>query len=737
MWNPETQITELKYIGTAYVKKLNRLGIETVKDLLWHFPMRYEDFSEYSPIAEIKQGQKVSILGKIVSIKNQRTWKHRLILTNAEIEDETGVIKTIWYNQPFLIKTLKEGLNISLSGNVKLDKYGLYLQNPSYEIISQISQDSSFPRPYANGGADKIQVSRLKHTGRLVPIYPETERLSSRYLRFLIKPLLNKIGPIPEWLPSLILKKHNLPAIRKALVQIHFPNSEEETKSAKKRFAFEELFLFQLKALQERKRLKTSSASIISFNKQLIKEFVGSLPYKLTNAQRIALWEIIQDLNKPHPMNRLLNGDVGSGKTIVAAAAALEVAKTNYQVAYLAPTEILSHQHFITFKNVLKNFNLTLAVVTGSGAKVFEDGLEYEIKKPRLIERLAKGEIHIVIGTHALIQKSINFKDLALVIIDEQHRFGVKQRAELLKKGYENRIPHLLSMTATPIPRTLALALYGDLDLSVLNEMPKGRQKIKTELVGINQREKAYEFIRNHIKIGRQVFVICPRIDVKRIDSNNQQPTINYQSKPLRQLSLKESETLEKKAVVTEYEKLSKNIFPDLKVAMLHGKMRPKEKGTIMQQFKNKEFDILVATSVIEVGIDIPNATVMAIEGAEYFGLAQLHQFRGRVGRGEYQSHCLLFIESPMVATTRRLSALLKYDDGFRLAEMDLKIRGPGEFLGSEQSGIPDLVMSSLTDLELIKKTRNEAKLILESGIEKYPRIEQKLTEFSQTIHLE
>ncbi len=717
--NLATPIENLKYVGKIYLPKLGKLNIKTIKDLLYHFPVRYDDWTDQGKVEDIKPNEKISLIGKVVNIENKRIFPRRMVLTTASIEDETGKVKAVWYNQPFLVNSIKPGKLVSLSGKVKLDKYGTYLQNPAYEMLK----------------SPEVINSNLRHTAGLIPVYPETEGLTSRYLRFLIKPLLKFADQVPEFLPQEIIERQKLYDTKTSLNEIHFPSSLEKADLARRRFAFEELFLLQLKALSERRKTKQQKAVSIKFNQNEIKGFISSLSFELTGAQKIALWEIIKDLEKPYPMNRLLNGDVGSGKTVVAAAAALEISKAGYQAAIMAPTEVLANQHFQTFSKVLDNFDVKIGLLTSAGFK--ENRENGKITRSAFLEKIFNGDINILIGTHSLIQKDVRFKNLALVVIDEQHRFGVDQRATLLRSesGIRNHdskftIPHLLSMTATPIPRTLALTIYGDLDISILNEMPKGRQMIETKLVPPEKRKEAYEFIREQVREGRQVFVICPRIESPE--------TVNdkLEIKSKKQLAFKDYLKYEVKAVKAEYEKLSKDTFKDLRVAMLHGKMKPKEKDEIMSKFKNKEFDILVSTSVIEVGVDVPNATVMMIEGAERFGLAQLHQFRGRVGRGEYKSHCVLFTESPLVGSTKRLQALLKTNDGFKLAEMDLKIRGPGEFIGTKQSGLPDLTMASLADMNLIKQARAEAKLILK-GLNNYPLVFKKLNQFRANIHLE
>lgn len=676
----DTPIAKLPRINEKYLKKLNKLGIDNVRDLLFHFPHRYDDFSKIENINQLKIGETATIQGKILKINNYYTFKRKMTLTEASIQDKTGNLRVVWFNQPFLIKNLKEGKLISLSGKYAMGPKGPYLSNPSYELLSLYKTTT--------------------HTAGLVPIYPETTGLHSRFLRYYIKLVLPSIVLLKEFLPTDVLKKHNLQSIQTALKNIHFPTNLKLADEAKKRFAFEELFLLELYVLRQKIKLQKENAFKVPFNKNLIQKFVKSLPFALTEAQRKSLWEIIQDMEKSKPMNRLLQGDVGSGKTVVAVATALETIKAGFQVAFLVPTEILAQQHFKQIKNLLKDFDIKIGLLTGSDKRIDKN-------------------TKIIIGTHALIQKSVKFTNLALVIIDEQHRFGVEQRAHLLKihPAKAEQVPHLLSMTATPIPRTLALTVYGDLDISLINQMPKNRRKIITKVVPPNEREQAYEFIRKEIKVGRQAFVICPRIEL--------------------QADTKNLIWAEVKAIKQEYEKLSKEIFPDLEIAMIHGKIKSKEKNKIMSDFRNKKTDILVSTSVIEVGIDIPNATVMMIEGADRFGLAQLHQFRGRVGRDEYQSYCFLFSTSG--EATSRLKAMQKYGSGFELAEKDLEIRGPGQFYGVAQSGMPDLAMASLNDLELIRSTRNEALELLKKdlNLRSYPLVLEKLNKFKQSVHLE
>ncbi len=687
-----TPVEEITRVGPQYQKRLKRLGIKSARDIIFHFPHRYEDFSNLIPIAKAEVGGPFSFQGEILNIKNIFTFRKRMVLTQAEISDGTGKLKVIWFNQPYLINTFKKGGYVCLAGKITKKGSVQYLSSPAYEKI------------HSESG---ITNDELTHTGRLIPVYPETEGLSSKWLRFIVKPVLRQLKDnISDALPERIRRKFNFLPIKEAIWQIHFPEALELAELSKRRFAFEELFNLSLFVLRERMKLAKEKALPIPLNLELVKEFILCLPFKLTNAQKKSAWQILKDLQEPKPMNRLLEGDVGSGKTVVAAMAALNTIKAGYQVAFMSPTEILSRQHYGTFRQLLRDFKVRIGLITG--------------------KEKTKGEFDILVGTHALIQEGVKFKNLALVIVDEQHRFGVEQRAKLCKQP--EFIPHLLSMTATPIPRTLSLTLYGDLDLSVLDEMPSGRKKVITKIIRPQNKKEAYDFIREKVKEGSQVFVICPRIE----------PSPRAEL-GLGQASQQELSWLDVKAVKEEHEKLSKEIFPELKVAMLHGKMKTREKEDIMMDFKAKKIDILVATSVVEVGIDVPNATVMMIEGAEKFGLAQLHQFRGRVGRGNHQSYCFLFTGTTGVVSNRRLKAFISLDNGFELAEKDLLLRGPGDFLGQRQWGIPDLAMASLADVSLVEKARNEAKEILQEDPElaKYPLLQEKLKEFRDRIHLE
>ncbi len=675
----ETPVQYLTGVGPVMAKKLKRLGIETVRDLLFYFPRAWDDFSKPQPIRNLQIGQDAIIKATIAQIKQSRTRRKWMSIVEALLVDDSAQIKAIWFNQPFLMKILKPGDEWLFAGKVGYDR------NLKVKILNVFQ--------YENPSADGPMI---------LPVYPETEGLTSKYLRKLLKPLIVQVDQLSgDFLPENILLEEDLIDLNNALKNIHFPSKTPDVEIAKKRLAFDELFLIALKMLKIKKELSENRSVALKFDPSILKKFVENLPFKLTNAQRKAAWEIIKDLERRVPMNRLLEGDVGSGKTVVAAMAVLVAAKNNAykaQSVWLAPTEILANQHFKNVRELLKPFNISIGLLTSAN------------KKADL------SEDDLIIGTHALLQKNVTFENLGLIIIDEQHRFGVKQRAYLRKQG--DLIPHLLSMTATPIPRTLALALYGDLDISIIDEMPPGRQKVITRVISPENRQKAYDFIRQEIQNGRQVFVICPLIEPK--DS--------------KLINLFE---VDRKSAVQEYEKLSKQIFPDLKIGLLHGRQKSKEKDATMKKFHGGKLDILVSTAVVEVGIDVSNATIMMIEGAERFGLAQLHQFRGRVGRGQHQSYCFLFSESWSENTQKRLEAMINCQNGFELAEKDLQIRGPGELIGIRQSGLPDLKMASLSDIIMVKKARSSAEKIINEGIGKYPELLAKLKEFEIERHLE
>ncbi len=723
MLDLNTKVEEVPKIGSAYQKKLKKLGIKTIQDLLFYFPARYDDFSDIIPINQVKVGEIACVQGKIISIDQTHTFKRGMEITEVLLEDATGQISALWFNQPYLIKSLKEEDSICLAGKVSLGKDGIYLNNPAYEKIHEDSENQN-----------------LTHTGRIIPVYSETKGVTSRWLRYILKPLLVQFySQVADILPKEIAEKHKFLPVSEAIWQAHFPESFEFADAAKARFAFEDLFLLQLSVLKEKNKLLKNQAPACPMDVKLMKEFTSSLPFTLTDSQRQCSFQILKDLEKSAPMSRLLQGDVGSGKTVVGAMAALNVVKNGHQVAFMAPTEILAKQHFLSLTKMLEKFNVKIGFLTGKEASINKGGKTTEIKKKDLLLELEFGQIDILIGTHALISKKVIFSKLAFIILDEQHRFGVSQRAELTRN--KRLVPHLLSMSATPIPRTLALTVYGDLDLSLIKEMPKDRKKIITTVVGKNDRQKAYEFIKGEVAKGRGVFVIFPRIEGKE---ESQEPTSgslatnnfipqNYS------FGFTQTAKEEIKSLKQEYERLSKEIFPDLRITMLYGKMKAEEKQLIMQDFKKGEIDILLSTSVVEVGVDIPRATIMMIEGAERFGLSQLHQFRGRVGRSDLQSYCFLFTTEESQQNRQRLKAMEKSSNGFELAEEDLKIRGPGSLYGVAQSGLPDVAMQNLSNIFLIEKTRTEAKELLEKDpeLKNYPLLKERLKQFTTKIHFE
>lgn len=689
----KTKIEETVGIGPKYTKKLKKLKIETVLDLLFYFPRKYNDFSKIIPIKDIENEKEATIRGLLLNIRHQRTKSGRF-LTLALVSDKTGIVQLIWFNQPYIKNLLKKGDEIIASGKIEREFSKFSIVSPVFEKIA--TSDLFFQK--------RKDKKDLTHVGRIVPMYSQTEGLTSKWLRAKIKNFLPLVKKIKDFLPPRIIKKFSLMPLKEALLQIHFPENHQKLKAAQKRLGFNELFLIQLNYLKRKFDFQKEKAHSMPFAKDAIKKFVNFLPFKLTEDQKKAILEILQDLKKTYPSNRLLEGDVGCGKTIVACVAILNAVEAGFQSAFMCPTEVLSYQHYLKIKEFFKNFSFSIALLLGSLSQK---------EKEKIKEELKEGKIDLVVGTHSLIQEDVKFKKLGLAIIDEQHRFGVEQRAKLKEANLANFYPHFLSMSATPIPRTLALALYGDLDFSLIQQMPPGRKIVITRLIKPEKRKETYNFVKEHLKKGRQIYVICPLIE--------------------------ESDKLGVKAATTEYQKLKEGPFSEFNVGMLHGKMKSKEKEKIMKDFSEGKIDILVSTPVVEVGVDIKNATIMIIEGAERFGLASLHQFRGRVGRGEEQSYCFLFCENPTNQSIKRLSALLKSQDGFELAEKDLLLRGPGEIYGLRQHGIPDLKMASLQDLELIKLTKEAARIIIEedSTLLKYPLLRNELEKFSVSRHLE
>ncbi len=652
----ERKLSEVIRTNKSYLNALEENGITNVRELLLNFPWRYSDESEFVNVIDLQVNQQATVQGTISELFTKNTGTGKLMI-KAKFSDDTGSIEVVWFNQNYLRQILKNGMKIVLTGKLKWSGSKGSFMSPKYEVPGAKAQ--------------------LIHTGRLVPVYHESQRITSKWLREKIQPLLYLTQFFEDPLPSQILEKHNLMPLAEALRQVHFPESDDLLQSARHRLGFEELFMLQLKALYRKTMYQIESEGnhkIIDISPEVINEFMAVLPFKFTDAQQKSFDEICSDLTKGQPMSRLLEGDVGSGKTAVAAAALFLAVKSGYQAVIMVPTEILAKQHYKTIFKYLKDFGLNIQMLIGS--------LSRSVKE-EVILGMKTGVVNIVVGTHAIIQENVGFKNLGIAVIDEQHRFGVNQRAVLKKFNS----PHLLAMTATPIPRTLALTLYGDQDLSIIDKLPPGRQTIVTRSVPASKRQDAYSWIESEIAKGRQSFVVCPLIE--------------------------ESETLEVKSATAEFERLSEHIFPNLKLGLLHGKMKQVDKDDIMLRFASKELDILVATTVIEVGIDVPNATIMLIEAADRFGLAQLHQLRGRVGRGEHQSYCFLFPESSSESSRARMKAMTSHSDGFKLAEIDLELRGPGEVYGIRQSGIPDLKMASLSNHELLKLARDEAELLL------------------------
>jgi ATP-dependent DNA helicase RecG len=688
-------LSTLPLIKPLQESKLAHLGIITIFDLLLHFPSRYEDYSQTLPLDQAAPGIQATFAGTLTQFSVQRSFKQRMLLTSATLTDESGSIRLIWFNQKFVGQVLSQGMEIRVSGKVTEDRQGLVLTSPAFE---RVTRDAT-------------------HTARLVPVYPETSGITSKYLRYLIAIIFKKLDTIPDPLPEKLIEKLHLPSLHRAFFDIHFPKNEEVSLIAKKRFAFDEMLLLQLKALEMRALYQSAHATPIPPCRSDTQAFVSSLPFTLTRAQDAAAASILSDLALDRPMNRLLNGDVGSGKTAVAATALHAVALSGNQSALLAPTEVLARQHFESLSRLFTHTPFQLALYTKSYHLL--DG--EKVSQKTLLSALAAGIPSIIIGTHALLEDKVSFRSLSLIVVDEQHRFGVSQRAKLQEQSFRSddgqslSVPHFLAMTATPIPRTLAIACFGNLDISLLNEMPKNRKPIITKIARNHaDRKKIEDFIRQEIRHGRQAFIIFPLVETS--------------------LALKDV-----KAAIAEHEKLEKEIFPELNIGLLHGRMKSQEKEAVMKAFKERTFDILVATSVVEVGIDIPNATVIVIEEAERFGLSQLHQFRGRVGRGEYQSYCFLIPGDHTSLENARLEALEKSSDGFDIAETDLALRGPGSFFGTRQSGLPDVAMESLTNLKLISLARAEAELLLAADPElaQHPLIRQSLSRFINRVHME
>lgn len=681
-------LSALPGIGPKAVQDLAQLGIHTCKDLLFRIPRRYQDFSSIRQIAFITPGESVTLRVTIESVSERRIKGRKLSITEAVVFDESESLKVVWFNGKYAMKNLREGMQVQLSGTVEQTKYGLQMRQPVYERSG----------------------TKALHTGRIVPVYALRGSLTPKRLRNAIHTAIKHVG-VDEWLPEHIRNQESLIGLQEAITQIHFPDSGESLALAKKRLSFDELFLYELAHLQSSSRLKKLPAPTIPIREELLKDYASGLPFTLTGAQKKAIWAIANDLEKGVPMNRLLEGDVGAGKTVVAAAAMRLASSEGIQSAMLVPTEILAEQHAQSLGKIFNAVDdISVALLTRSFARLNEE----DLSRSELEKKIKDGEVQIIVGTHALIQDSTTFHTLGLVIIDEQHRFGVRQRQALQQKQEKDLgVPHLLSMTATPIPRTLALTIYGDLDISILDEMPKGRLPVKTFLV-TKEVNKTFDAISLELNKGHQAFFICPLID--------------------------ESDAIQAKSVHMLQEELSTSVLGKHKIAILHGRMSGDEKESTMRQFANHEIDILISTTVIEVGVDVPNATVMFVEGAERFGLAQLHQLRGRVGRSDKQSYCYLrpsgFVSKQ---SFERLLCLTRSNNGFELAEMDLKLRGPGDRQGTNQTGFPEFQIANVFDVNLLSKTRDWAKTLIQedSNLESFPELKNRLDAYTETIHFE
>ena len=674
---------------------LKRPGIVTIHDLLYHFPTRYEQPGVETSSGQLVPGTKVTLYGTLSNLKAKKLWKSRRNITEGWFEDASGRVKVMWFNQPYMASYVTEGAPVRLSGTVGGKPEKPYIANPEIEKISALESAKGL---FARNKKEEASVEM--DTPSLFPVYPESRGITSRWFYHALRKVFetgthkHMEDPIPLETRS----KLNLPDITTALIWIHTPEKNSHAVTARKRFSFEEMFSIQTVRAMERAENDADPSFPIGDAQKYVEKFLQTSPFPPTKAQRRAMADILNDFERGHPMARLLEGDVGSGKTLVAAATAYAVVNSRppqrqngtLQVAYMAPTEILAQQHFESFIQYFKHLPINIALITGSGCKKFPSKLSpdkaTDISRAQLLKWVANGEIAMVVGTHALIQKSVQFQHLAFVIVDEQHRFGTKQRRALAHKG--NVSPHFLSMTATPIPRTLALTIYGDLDISVLDELPPGRAKITTTIVAKEERVTCYERVREELKKGRQVYVICPRIEEPDPAKIN---------------------ALQAKSAKAEAARLKKEIFPEFEIGLLHGAMKSKEKDDVMREFTAGKIHILVATSVVEVGVNVPNATVILIEGAERFGLAQLHQLRGRVQRSSHLPYCFLLPETRGEVSMKRLKALEKSSDGFALAETDLETRGPGDLYGRQQWGVSDLGMEALKNPRLIQAAREEA----------------------------
>ena len=719
---PADPIVKHFRLDEGHQKALARLHLHTILDLLYHLPTRYEDISAIQSVGGLTIGQEAVVYGVVSGLKTRKAWKSRRPIAEGYVEDGSAKMKIIWFNQPYLAKMLREGGYVKLAGKVAGTAEKPYLANPEIESLDELPIDRH----------DSLFAGTSEETDEtLYPVYRESKGVTSKWFYHTIQKcfrggvLAHLTDPIPEDIRT----RYTLPELSTALVWVHAPKKVAHTAAARKRFAFEEVFAIQIAKQQERAATRSAESYHFNTDPAHLSAFTSRFAFSLTGAQTRAIETILGDFAHPEPMSRLLEGDVGSGKTAVAAATAYAVATSrpdrtkdwgNLQVAYMAPTEILARQHFLSFIELFAHLPIQIGLITGSGCMKFPSKVDAtkptELSRAQLLKWVANGEIPILIGTHALIQKAVTFKHLAYVIIDEQHRFGTRQRRALAKK--DARMPHLLSMTATPIPRTLALTVYGDLDLTLLDEMPKGRKPVETEIVTAAGRAAMYKAITRELDQGRQAYVICPRIDEPDQDMLT---------------------ALIAKSVKEEAARLKKTVFKTRTIDILHSKMTPKEKERVMERFTAGEIDILVATSVVEVGVNVPNATVILIEGAERFGLAQLHQLRGRVIRSNHQAYCFAYTDSKSEKTIARLSALTTAANGFELAEKDLVLRGSGELYGGKQWGITDLGMEAIKNPKMVAAAREEAATLVAADplLAHHPVLAARTSTLTDLLHFE
>lgn len=725
-------------------KALRKLGLTTVEDLLYHFPTRYGNTSQMKTISALVHGEEAVVFGKISGLKTSKAFVKKTPMADGTVTDDTGSIKLVWFNQPYIAKMIMDGQLVRVEGRISqkksADKTGsLYMSNPKIEVVRSIPDavgESLFARNTDSDDAKEIE----SHS--LYPVYSESRGITSNWIYHSVQKILSRLNldemldPIPEK----ILEKYHLPGIKTAFIWIHAPKNEDHALSARKRFAFQEIFFIQLDKQREKKMWQKEKAFRIEVDdiehKKGLADFIARFPFSPTDSQKHAIEVILADFARGYPMSRLLEGDVGSGKTAVAAATVYAATKAqprdsdgktitgNLQTAYMAPTEILAKQHFENFIQYFRHLPLKIGLITGSGCRIFPSKVDRtgstSISRTQLLKWVANGEVPILIGTHALIYKSVQFKHLAYVVIDEQHRFGTAQRQKITAKTQNGKtvMPHLLSMTATPIPRTLSLTIYGDLDLTLLDQMPVGRKPIITTIIAPNEREKTYDEIKKELQAGRQLYVICPRINEP--DPDKEMAVIA-------------------KSVTEEAERLKRDVFQEYSIDILHSKMTPAEKEKTMEKFSAHKTDILVATSVVEVGVNVPNATIIVIEGAERFGLSQLHQLRGRVIRSNHQAYCYVFAESKSPKTRDRLKALTTAKNGFELAEFDLAQRGAGDLYGRKQWGITDLAMEAIKNIKMVEAARTEAIAIIETDSEfsTYPNIKEYFRTLKEKVHFE